>query len=430
MLTLTNKQARQFILLKHGLLGAHKFIGKQGALEFVRQAGCIQFDPVDSCGKNAELTLQSRVKNFTKQTLSELLYTDRSLVDFPDKNLSIFPTEDWPYFQRYRQAAKDGGRNFPELEELEKQAIEYIRINGAVSSDDLPMQGSIHWHSSIHWSGVWNGNTNAARAVLEQLYSTGVLIIHHKNGSRKYYDLAEKYLPAQLLDSPDPLPDDFAHKKWRVLRRIGAVGLLWNRPSDAWLNIWDMKSPERIQIFKELLSEGKILAVQVENEPGFYAPTRRDFSEAGTEAFEAQVPEEIRQLARTDCGAIHQSWVKNGSREQGNWKEMFGSFGAELCSAWAVARYIDEIAAGGKEIYDIFMYTNVWMDRNSDYWPDWNTPAAAQFPSAFRYGIAPAAIWTPSALISTNRIRMRSGKHIGFMKRKSRAGRSMYRNPV
>ena len=264
MLTLTNKQARQFILLKHGLLGAHKFIGKQGALEFVRQAGCIQFDPVDSCGKNAELTLQSRVKNFTKQPLSELLYTDRSLVDFPDKNLSIFPTEDWPYFQRYRQAAKDGGRNFPELEELEKQAIEYIRINGAVSSDDLPMQGSIHWHSSIHWSGVWNGNTNAARAVLEQLYSTGVLIIHHKNGSRKYYDLADKYLPAQLLDSPDPLPDDFAHKKWRVLRRIGAVGLLWNRPSDAWLNIWDMKSPERIQIFKELLSEGKILAVQVE----------------------------------------------------------------------------------------------------------------------------------------------------------------------
>lgn len=267
MVTLTNKQARQFILLKHGLLGAHKFIGKQGALEFVRQAGCIQFDPVDSCGKNAELTLQSRVKNFTKQTLSELLYTDRSLVDFPDKNLSILPTEDWPYFQRYRQAAKDSGTNFPELEGLEKQAIEYIRINGAVSSDDLPMQGSIHWHSAIHWSGVWSGNTNAARAVLEQLYSTGVLIIHHKKGSRKYYDLADKYLPAQLLDSPDPLPDDFEHKKWRVLRRIGAVGLLWNRPSDAWLNIWDMKSPERIQIFKELLSEGKILAVQVEGIP-------------------------------------------------------------------------------------------------------------------------------------------------------------------
>lgn len=34
--------------------------GKNGALEYVRQAGCIQFDPVDVCGKNAELVLQVR----------------------------------------------------------------------------------------------------------------------------------------------------------------------------------------------------------------------------------------------------------------------------------------------------------------------------------------------------------------------------------
>ena len=50
MICLTNRQARQFMLLKQGLLGGHKFTGKQGAAEFVRQAGCIQFDPVDVCG--------------------------------------------------------------------------------------------------------------------------------------------------------------------------------------------------------------------------------------------------------------------------------------------------------------------------------------------------------------------------------------------
>lgn len=119
MITLTNKQARHFMLLKHGLLGDYKFNGKQGTFDFVRQTGCIQFDPVDSCGKNAELTLQSRVKGFTKQTLYELLYNDRMLVDYPDKNLSIIPTEDWPYFERYRNAAREGGRRFKELKELE-----------------------------------------------------------------------------------------------------------------------------------------------------------------------------------------------------------------------------------------------------------------------------------------------------------------------
>lgn len=57
---LSKSQARRFLLLKHGLLGPYRFRGKSGALEYVRQAGCIQFDPVDVCGKNAELVLQAR----------------------------------------------------------------------------------------------------------------------------------------------------------------------------------------------------------------------------------------------------------------------------------------------------------------------------------------------------------------------------------
>lgn len=123
--------------------------------------------------------------------------------------------------------------------------------------------------------------------------------------------------------------------------------------------------------------QGTILAVQVENEPGIYAATRRDFGEAGTKAFEEAVPEEVRRTAETAEGAMHDSWVKNGRRKQGNWREVFGPFGAELCTAWAIAGYIDEIAARGKEIYDIFMYTNVWMDRNSDY--GWNL-AGLEYP--------------------------------------------------
>ena len=98
MLTVTPDQARQFILLRQGLLGEHRFIGKNGAYQYVRQVGCIQFDPVDVCGRNAELTLQSRVKGITRKTLSDLLYRDRLLVDYSDKELSIWPSEDWPYF--------------------------------------------------------------------------------------------------------------------------------------------------------------------------------------------------------------------------------------------------------------------------------------------------------------------------------------------
>ena len=264
MIDLTKQQARQFLLRKHGLLGEYQFIGKQGALDFIRQTGCIQFDPIDACGKNAELTLQSRVKGFTKNTLYDLLYKDRSLFDYPDKNLSIISVDDWPYFHRYRQAAREGGLTVEGLGRLEQMAMDYIREQGPVSSDEIPIEGSIQWQSSIHWSGDRFRLSAASRSVLEQLYSTGDLVIHHKNGTRKYYDLAERYIPDHLLNAADPLPVELEHQQWRVKRRIGAVGLLWNRPSDAWLNIWGMKSSERNEIFRRLLEENEIQELKIE----------------------------------------------------------------------------------------------------------------------------------------------------------------------
>ncbi|MBR0087896.1 MAG: YcaQ family DNA glycosylase [Lachnospiraceae bacterium] len=263
MIELTKVQARQFILAAQGLLGSYRFSGKDGAYEFIRQAGCIQYDPVDVCGKNAELTLQSRVKGFRKSMLEELLYRDRLLVDYADKELSIWPAEDWPYFSSFRERSRVHGESFPGLAELEQEALSYIRANGPVSSDTLPIDGEIFWHSSMHWSGNWEKNSKAARSVLEQLYTDGTLVIHHKNGSRKFYDLAERCLDPDLLPTPSPCEDEKALLLWRVLRRIGAAGLLWDKNSAAFLGI-PMKADQRKEIFSSLEASGAVHPVRVE----------------------------------------------------------------------------------------------------------------------------------------------------------------------
>ncbi|MBQ4425872.1 MAG: YcaQ family DNA glycosylase [Lachnospiraceae bacterium] len=275
MITITRQQARQFILAKQGLIGAHRFAGKDGAYAFIRQAGCIQFDPVDVCGKNAELTLQSRVKGFRKEMLQALLYEDRLLVDYADKELSIWPAEDWPYFSSYRTRSREMGASFPGLADLEKQALAYIRENGPVSSDTLPIEGEIFWHSSMHWSGNWHKNSAAARSVLEQLYTDGVLVIHHKKGSRKYYDLAERHLPPALLSADNPCEDEEAFLAWRVGRRIGAAGLLWDKNSPAYLGI-DLNAEKRRRALNRLEASGRIRAVQVEGIPARFLYLSRD----------------------------------------------------------------------------------------------------------------------------------------------------------
>ena len=254
-MTLTKKQACRFLLLKQGLLGGHRFLGKQGALDFIRQAGCIQFDPVDVCGKSPELVLNSRVKGFKKEMLYELLYEDRVLVDYFDKNLSIFPVEDWPYFERCRIRHRTWERSHDEIKAVKDEIKQIITNHGPVCSADLQMQEKVDWY----WS-----ETKLSRAALEHLYFAGELAIHHKKGSIKYYDLIGNCLPKEVLDCPDPFPNDHDHLKWRVFRRIGAVGLLWNRPSDAWLNITGLNAAERTAVFSELSREGKIREVSVE----------------------------------------------------------------------------------------------------------------------------------------------------------------------
>ncbi len=112
--------------------------------------------------------------------------------------------------------------------------------------------------------------------------------------------------------------------------------------------------------------ENTVIAIQVENEPGALVETIRDFSPLGDEAFHAQVPARIIEAAKKDTHMLGDAHKKCGSLESGTWKEVFGNMGAEACMAYGTATYIEDIAAAGKEIYDIFMYINVWLDNNGE----------------------------------------------------------------
>ncbi|HKL79572.1 MAG TPA: crosslink repair DNA glycosylase YcaQ family protein [Mobilitalea sp.] len=255
MYNLTKEQAKRFILKKQGLSGDYRFSGKEGILNFIRQAGCIQYDPIDVCGKNAELVLQSRIKGFTKKMLYELLYEDRKLIDYFDKCLAIMNAEDWNYFERIRESNRNQSRGRDEVDEIADTIINIISEKGPVCSKDLDFNEKVDWY--------WN-NTKLSRAALETLYFRGDLIIHHKKGTIKYYALAKDFLPQDLLAAKDPLPDALEHLKWRVLRRISALGLLWNKPSDAWIGIRNFKAAERNEVFASLITENKISEVNID----------------------------------------------------------------------------------------------------------------------------------------------------------------------
>jgi hypothetical protein len=107
--------------------------------------------------------------------------------------------------------------------------------------------------------------------------------------------------------------------------------------------------------------EHTVIMVQVENEPGSNG-TERDFSPEASAYYALRVPQALLDaLPQATRAVLRQAWAENGCRTAGTWGEVFGSRGAEVFSAWSVARYIDQVAEAGKRIYDLPMYVNVWM---------------------------------------------------------------------
>lgn len=258
---LTKQQACRFLLSHQGLLPPRTLRGKEGALRHIRHVGCIQFDPIDVVGRNPELTLQSRVNGFTPGILAEMLYQDRSLVDGWDKMMSIYCLEDWPFFARCRKIR--GGhvqrvlkrRNSEKALSLVQQIRKSIEKRGPLSSNDLDF-GTVN-------KGSW-GHSRLSGAALDYMYQRGELGIYKKVNSRKIYDLAERLLPDHVFNASDPFKTEEEFYDWYYLRRIGSIGLLWNRPGDAWLGYFLNNNELRNASIKRLLDRGELIEVWVE----------------------------------------------------------------------------------------------------------------------------------------------------------------------
>jgi beta-galactosidase GanA len=120
-------------------------------------------------------------------------------------------------------------------------------------------------------------------------------------------------------------------------------------------------------------TERTVLMVQVQNEAGTFGLVR-DFGKAAQAAFEQPVPAAV--LARQKPKAAVTPTTS------GNWREVYGDYADEYFHAWSVARYIGEIAAAGRAVYDLPMYVNNALRDPLEQPPKpWNKNFAAGGPT-------------------------------------------------
>ena len=260
---ISKETARSFLVNYQGLNGSSKLKAAQGVLEYFQKVRCVQYDPLDVVGRNADLVLQSRVTNYRSLVLQNLLYKDRALYDAADKMISIIPTEDYAAMARIRQKTVKqlhgilSWRKSLAALDLLDDIKEFIRQNGAQAANKIKIGQSVD-------SGPW-GHKKLSSAALDYHYHSGELGISTKDKTRKVYDLAERLLPPEILNAPDPFKDDLDFARWYIMRRIGAVGLVWNKNGGEWLGFYVSDTKLRSKVINELVEDGQLLELQIED---------------------------------------------------------------------------------------------------------------------------------------------------------------------
>ena len=254
---INKKQTREFMLAHQNLLGLKELVGKKGVLDYLNKVGCIQYDPLDQVGQNHHLVLQSRIKNYKKEMAQNLLYKERKIIDGWDKNKSIYPISDRPYFERYRKEAYQ--KYFKEAQDKVKESIPKVRKilkeSGPLSATDLNFDEKIDWS----WSPA-----RISKVILSSMYKWGELIIHHRVGTKKVYGLAKRYVPEKVYKAKRNFRTQQAYYNWHFLRRTGSIGLVRNLSETTWLGIKNMKKQHRDQAIDSLVKDNKLIPINIE----------------------------------------------------------------------------------------------------------------------------------------------------------------------
>lgn len=219
----------------------------------------LQLDPLQATARSQDLALHSRILGYKPEYLEQVMYKERKFFDYGGL-LSIYPMSELPYWRHHMEQRSKAKRvedftfHHPGIFE---QVREELRSRGPLGNrhvDGNPVEAN------------YRGRKDTS-LVLYDMWISGELMIHHRDGFSRVYDFRENVAPRELdyLAPEDETVDYFARKC------IAFKGLI---PEGRWKT--DLEYFLRRKITREEMKdrrdrwfeEGLIETVQIEGIPG------------------------------------------------------------------------------------------------------------------------------------------------------------------
>ncbi|MBT8154222.1 winged helix DNA-binding domain-containing protein [Epibacterium ulvae] len=212
-LQIKNSTARALWLTSHGL--AQTPTGTLDVLQMIQQLGFVQLDTIQVVSRAHHHILWSRNQNYREEMLDPLLRHKRQVFEHFTHDASVLPMDALPMWQRQFQRKKEqvGRSNWfcKHLDpDLIAEVLRRITEEGPLSTQnfDTKVKGEkAMWQRPPH------------KMVLDYLWYSGELATSHRDGFKKFYDLAERVFPQDLPHLTDRQQVD--HLCHAALDRIG-----------------------------------------------------------------------------------------------------------------------------------------------------------------------------------------------------------------
>ena len=190
MITISRQTARRYVLGKQGLWPGRRWKGKKGTAQAIRACEAVQLDPLNILARSQDIVLHSRVLDYKPEHLYELAYQERRFFDYGG-GLFMYPMSELPYFRVHmeRRSHEKRVENFvlsnPELFERVRGEL---RRRGPLGNRNLD-------GNRVGWN--YRGRKDTSLALFD-MWLSGELMIHHREGFARVYDFRENIAPEEF----------------------------------------------------------------------------------------------------------------------------------------------------------------------------------------------------------------------------------------
>ena len=181
--------ARRFIIGRQALWPGRRFAGLLGTSQVLREMEALQLDPLNVVARSQDIALAGRVLNYEPEYLYQVAYQQREFFDYGG-GLFMYPMSELPYWRSAMQNMRDhprwGGfiRDNPAVI---KQVLQALGERGPLGNRDFVGNQRVN---------SYRGRKDTALALFA-LWLNGEIMIHHRKGFDRYYDLTERIVPAE-----------------------------------------------------------------------------------------------------------------------------------------------------------------------------------------------------------------------------------------